>query len=87
MHPALAYGAARFGLFLVTAALLWTGTRAAGMSLNGLPLLLWAMVISSALGIWVFSRQRAQLAASLEARRDAKAQQIAERRARLENES
>jgi UPF0716 family protein affecting phage T7 exclusion len=87
MKPALVYGAGRFGLFLVTALLLWSGSRAAGGNLNGLPLLLFAMVISSVLGIWVFARQRAQLAESMQAHREAKAQQIAERRARLDSES
>lgn len=84
---AVLYGLGRFGLFLVAAALLWTGARALGTELNGLPLLLAAMVLSSFAGIWVFSRQRAQLAEALQAKREAREQAIAERRARLDRES
>lgn len=87
MKPALLYGLGRLGLFLVAALLLWTGARAVGTELNGLPLLLAAMVVSSLAGIWVFSRQRAQLAQALQAKQEAKAQSIAERRARLDGES
>jgi len=85
-RAALVYAAGRFGLFLVAAALIWTGARAAGTDINGLPLLLAAMVVSSFAGIWVFSRQRAELAEALAARRDAKTREIAERRARLDRE-
>jgi len=86
-RAALVYAAGRFGLFLVAAALIWTGARAAGTDINGLPLLLGAMVLSSFAGIWVFSRQRAELAEALQAKREAKERAIAERRARLDDES
>lgn len=86
-RAALVYAAGRLGLFLVAAALIWTGARAAGADVNGLPLLLGAMVLSSFAGIWVFSRQRAELAEALQAKREAKERAIAERRARLDGES
>lgn len=86
-RAALLYAAGRFGLFLVSAALIWTGGRAAGADINGLPLLLAAFVVSSFAGIWVFSRQRRELAEALQARRDAKTREIAERQARIDRES
>lgn len=85
--PALLYALGRIGLFFVAAALIWTGARAAGADVNGLPLLLGAMVLSSLASIWVFSRQRAELAEALQAKRDARTQSIAERRARLDGDA
>lgn len=83
-RAALLYTAGRFGLFALVALLVWTGSGAAGSQLNGLPLLLVALLVSSLLGLVLFSRQRAQLAEALAAQRQAKAEQIAARRARLD---
>ena len=85
-RAALLYAAGRFGLFLVVALLLWTLSKALGYDLNGIPLLLAAFVVSSLLGIWVFSRQRRALAEALDAQRRARAEEIAARRARLDED-
>jgi len=84
---ALIYGAGRVGLFLLSAALVWGLSGVLGHQLNGLPLVLVAALISSVLGYTVFAPQRRELAAAVERGRAAKTAQIAERRARLENES
>ena len=84
---ALIYTLGRFGLFLLVAMILWGGSGAIGHSLNGLPLLLVSALVSSALGFVLFSRQRHELAEALDGKRQGKAEQIAERRARIENES
>lgn len=86
-RAALVYGVGRIGLFLVVALLLWGIADLAGRDLNGLPLALAAALISSAVGYVVFAPQRRELAESLQAQREAKSEQIAQRRARLENES
>ena len=84
---ALVYTFGRFGLFLLVAIILWGGSGVTGHSLNGLPLLLVSALVSSALGFVLFARQRRELAEALDGKRQDKAQQIAERRARIENES
>ena len=84
---ALVYGAGRVGLFLLSAALIWGLSGVLGHQLNGLPLVLVAALISSVLGYTVFAPQRRQLAEAVERGRLAKVAKIAERRARLENES
>lgn len=83
---ALVYGAGRLGLFVLAALLVWTGGQAVGADVNGLPLLLSALVLSSLASVWVLGRQRVALAEQLQARRDAKTAEIAERRARLDRE-
>jgi uncharacterized membrane protein YkvI len=83
---ALVYTLGRFGLFVVVAMLIWSGTGAAGHQLNGFPLLLAALLVSSITGIFVFARQRERFAEALAAKREAKTQQIAQRRARLESD-
>jgi hypothetical protein len=82
----LTYTAGRFGLFVLAALLLWTGTGAIGHQLNGLPLLLLALVISSIGSLFLFARQRQQLAAAIAARRETKGEEIARRRARLDSD-
>jgi cell division protein FtsL len=84
---ALLYGLARVGLFLLAAVLVWSVSGLLGHQLNGLPLALVAALMSSMVGYVVFAPQRRQLAEALEEARATKAAQIAERRARLEDES
>jgi len=84
---AAAYTVGRFGLFLLAALLVWSGTGALGHQLNGLPLLLTALVLSAVGSIFLFARQRQQLAEALAAKREAKTEEIARRRARLENDA
>ncbi len=86
-RAALLYTLGRFGLFLLVALILWSGAGLLGKDLNGLPLLLAAALLSSALGYVLFARQRQALAEALDGQRKVKAEQDAARRARLENES
>ena len=86
-RAALGYAVGRFGLFLLVALVLWLGGQLVGADLNGLPLLLLAALISSALGFLLFSRQRHELAEALDARQRERHEQAAQRRARLEQES
>ena len=86
-RAALLYTLGRFGLFGIIAVILWGASGIADHQLNGLPLLLAAALLSSALGYVVFARQRQALAEALDGQRQAKTQQVAERRARIENES
>jgi hypothetical protein len=84
---ALTYALARFGLFLLVAVILWGGAGLLGADVNGLPLLLVAALVSSALGYVLFARQRQALAEALDAQRRTRAEQLAAREARLESES
>ena len=84
---ALVYTLGRFGLFFLVAIVLWGGSGLAGHGLNGLPLLLLAALISSAVGYVLFAPQRRALAEALDGQRRVKAEQATERRARLDNES
>ena len=86
-RAALLYTFGRFGLFLLVALVVWGASGLLGHQLNGLPLLLLAALLSSALGYVLFAQQRVALAEALDSKRRARAQQIAEQRARLENES
>jgi hypothetical protein len=86
-RAALLYTFGRFGLFLVVAIVIWGASGLVGEQLNGLPLLLVSALLSSALGYFLFARQRVALAEALDDKRRARTQQIAEQRARLENES
>ena len=86
-RAALVYTLGRFGLFALVTIILWGGAGLVGKDLNGLPLLLLAALISSVLGYVLFSRQRQTLAEALDGQRKAKAEQVAQRRARIENES
>lgn len=85
-RAALLYAAGRFGLFLLVAALVWAGGQLFDYSINGLELLLVAFLVSSVLGIWLFSGQRRALAEALDAQRRAKAEEVASRRARLDED-
>jgi hypothetical protein len=85
-RAALLYTFGRFGLFLLVALVVWGASGLLGHQLNGLPLLLVAALLSSALGYVLFARQRLALAEALDSKRQARTQQVAEQRARLENE-
>lgn len=85
-RAALLYTFGRFGLFLLVALVIWGASGVLGHQLNGLPLLLVAALLSSGLGYVLFARQRLALAEALDGKRQARAQQVAEQRARLENE-
>jgi hypothetical protein len=81
---AVVYTLGRFGLFILFALLIWSGSGLIGHVLNGIPLLLAALLVSSIAGLFLLSRQRNAFAEALAAKRDAKTEQIARRRARLD---
>jgi hypothetical protein len=85
-RAAVVYTLGRFGLFVVVALLVWSATGAAGHQLNGIPLLLAALLGSSVVALYVLRAQRERFAEALAAKRDAKTEQIAQRRARLEDD-
>ena len=82
----MVYTGGRFALFLVCALLLWSGAGVAGFHLNGLPLLLASLLVSSVLSLFLLREQRDRLAVAVAAKRDEKTAQIAARRARLETD-
>ncbi|HUR14435.1 MAG TPA: DUF4229 domain-containing protein [Mycobacteriales bacterium] len=86
-RAAATYALARFGLFLLVALVLWGVADLLDADLNGLPLLLGAAIVSSALGYVLFARQRIALAEAVDAQRRARADDVAARAARLEIES
>jgi hypothetical protein len=83
----LALTLGRVGLFLLCALLVRLVSVALDHPINGLTLLLVALLISSPIGVLVFSSQRQAVAEALVARKDVRARQAAERRARIENDS
>jgi cell division protein FtsL len=86
-RAALLYALGRFGVFLLVAVILWGGSGLLGHTLNGLPLLLVAALLSSLIGYVLFARQRRELAEAIDAQRREKAAQDAARRERIESES
>ncbi|MCW2599654.1 MAG: hypothetical protein JWM02_1483 [Frankiales bacterium] len=84
---ALIYSFGRFGLFLLVALLVYSGTGLVGHQLNGLPLLLLALIVSALGSVFLFARQRQQFAEALAAKRAAKAEEITRRRTRLEGDA
>ena len=84
---ALVYTLGRFGFFLLVALLTFFVTSLLGHPLNGLPLLLIALIVSSVGSLWLLRDKRDQLAQALAESRAAKTEQIAARRARLENDT
>ena len=83
---ALLYTLGRFGLFAILVVIVWGASGLLGHELQGLPLLLVAALLSSVLGYVLFGRQRQALAEALDAKRQARAAEMAQQRARLENE-
>ncbi len=84
---ALVYSFGRFGFFVLVALLTFAVTSLLGHPVNGLPLLLIALVVSSVGSVWLLRDKRDQLAQALAAGRAAKTAEIAARRARLENDA
>ena len=86
-RPFLSLTLGRLGLFLLCALVIRLVSVAVDHRLNGLSLLLLALLVSSPLGYWLFTPQRHAAAEVLEAHRHAKEEAAAERRSRIENES
>lgn len=78
------YSLGRFGLFFSCTLLLWSAAGAAGVHLNGLPLLFAALLLSSLLSLVLLKNQRLALAESLAAKREAKVAELTARRTRLD---
>ena len=85
-RTAVLFTLGRFGLFVLMALLIRGSTGLAGHPLNGFPLLLAALLVSSIAGLYLFSRQREQFAQALLDQREAKLAQRAQRRARLDKD-
>jgi hypothetical protein len=85
-RAALFYTFGRFGLFAILVVIVWGASGLLGHELTGLPLLAVAALLSSLLGFVLFARQRQALAEALDAKRRARAAEVAHQRARLENE-
>jgi uncharacterized integral membrane protein len=86
-RAALVYTLGRVGFFLLVALLVFVVTGFLGHQVNGLPLLLIALLVSSVGSLWLLRDKRDQLAQALAESREAKTAQIAARRARLENDA
>ncbi|MDX6218917.1 MAG: hypothetical protein QOJ48_598 [Frankiales bacterium] len=79
----LAYTLGRFGLFFLVAVIVWGASGLIGSQVNGLTLLLLALIGSSVLALFVLRRQRDRFGEAIAADRVAKAEAQAARRARL----
>lgn len=84
---ALVYTLGRFGFFFLVAVLVFAVTSLLGHPVNGLPLLLIALIVSSVGSLWLLRDKRDQLAQALAESREAKTAEVAARRARLENDT
>jgi len=84
--PAFVYTVGRLGLFVLVALLLRSGAGLVGTSLNGLPLLLAALLVSSLISLFLLAGPRQQLAEALASQRSTKTAELAARRARLEDD-
>ena len=83
-RPFLVYNAWRFGLFLAAAGLVWAGTGAAGNPLNGFPLLVVALLLSSIASFVLLREQRDAVGLALEQRRLGKREEEADLRRALD---
>lgn len=81
----LAYTLGRLGLLVLVAVIVWGASGLLGHQLNGLPLLLLALLGSSVLALLVLREQRDRFSAALAADRAARAEAGAARRQRLED--
>ena len=81
----LAYTLGRLGLLLLVAVIVWGASGLLGHAVNGLPLLLAALLGSSLLTLVLLRDQRDRFAEALAAERATKAQAQAARRARLDD--
>ena len=86
-RAALTYSLGRLGFFVLVALLTFSVTSLLGHPLNGLPLLLIALIVSSVGSLWLLRDKRDQLAQALAASREAKTAQLTARRNRLENDA
>lgn len=84
---AVLYTLGRVGFFLIVALLVFAVTGLLGHQLNGLPLLLVALLLSSIGSLWLLRGQRQKLATAMAEAREARTAELARRRARLENDS
>ncbi|MCU1600009.1 MAG: hypothetical protein JWO22_718 [Frankiales bacterium] len=82
----LVYTLGRLGLFVVVAALIWSGFGLAGTSINGMPLLLLSLIGSSVLALVLLRAQRDRFGQALAEQRAAKASELAARQARLDSD-
>jgi O-antigen ligase len=81
----LAYTLGRLGLLVLVAVIVWGASGLLGHEINGLPLLLLALLGSSVLTLVLLREQRNRFAEALAAGRAAKERTLAERRARLDD--
>jgi cation transporter-like permease len=79
----LTYTLGRLGLFLLVAVIVWGASGLLGSQVNGLTLLLLALIGSSVLAVFVLRGQRDRFGQAIAADRAAKAEVQAARRARL----
>ena len=68
-RAAVVYTAARFGLFLLFSALIWSVGRLLGYEINGFLLLVGGLLLSSIAGYVLLAHQRDALASAIEERR------------------
>ena len=81
----LTYTLGRLGLFVLVAVIAWGASGLLGNQLNGMPLLLLALIGSSVLALLLLRAQRDRFGQALALQRAAKAEDIAARRARLDD--
>jgi hypothetical protein len=79
------YTLGRFGLLVLVAVIVWGASGLLGHEVNGLPLLLLALLGSSVLTLVLLREQRDRFAQALATSRAEKAQALAARRARLDD--
>ncbi|MFN2536979.1 MAG: DUF4229 domain-containing protein [Mycobacteriales bacterium] len=81
----LTYTLGRLGLLVLVAVIVWGASGLLGEPVNGLALLLLALLGSSVLALLLLRAQRDRFGEALAAERAAKAQNLAARRARLDD--
>ena len=79
------YTLGRIGLLVLVAIIVWGATGLLGEPVNGLPLLLLALIGSSVLALFLLRAQRDRFGQALAADRAAKAETAAARRGRLDD--
>jgi hypothetical protein len=83
----LTYTLGRLGLFALVAVIAWGASGLLGHELNGLPLLLVALLGSSVLALVLLREQRDRFGQALAESRAAKAAAVAAQRARLDEQA
>jgi len=83
----LTYTLGRAGLFALVAVIAWGASGLLGHELNGLPLLLVALIGSSVLALVLLREQRDRFGQALAEARAAKAAAVAAQRARLDEQA